>query len=388
MTARDCIPPRRLRLLFLTDSPITVSGGSERFLRNLVLGLPADAFAISVVQLCDTPPQVARLHEFSVPATVDIRYLPCRTVYGSSGVRAYRVLRKRVMQEGFHVIQSQHETADVINALLPRGPLHATRISNRRDTGFLKSPKLRLASRLLDRRYDRIVAPTAAILDAVATTEHARRDRMLCIPNGVDAIRFSPADAEARRTMRMRLGFADDALLVGCVADLFPVKRHVDLIDAFTQLRHAVPQAQLLLIGDGPARAEIEARVRELDVCGTHLLGSRRDVDAVLPALDLFVLASDTEGLSNAILEAQACGLPVIATNVGGNPDLVDGDCGALVAPRDPDALAQAMRRLLSDAVTRERMGAKARERVLQKHSLEAMTRAYEDLYGGCARVR
>lgn len=383
------ISPQPVRLLFLTDSPITVSGGSERFLRNLVNGLPQTRFATSVVQLCEEPPPAARVHEASVAAGVKLEYLPCGAVYGPSGMRAYGILRRRVLHEGFHVIQSQHENADFINALLPRGPLAAIRISNRRDTGFLKSAKLRFASRLLNHRYDRILAPSAAILDAVAASEHASRDCMRCIPNGVDAMRFRPADTAERQHLRAQLGMAHDALLIGCVADLFAVKRHIDLIDAFARVREAHPQAHLLLVGEGPLRGAIESRAQARRVeDGVHLLGSRKDVDALLPALDVFALASDTEGLSNAILEAQACGLPVVTTHVGGNPDLVADDCGVLVPARDPDAMAEAIGALLRDPDLRGRMGAAARSRIVSDHSLESMTQAYASLYRELVHAR
>ena len=378
-----------MRVLFLTDSPISVSGGSERFLRNLVNGLPREQFSINVVQLCDEPRQAARLHEAAISAWVEVRHLPCGAVYDRSGLRAYRILRHRVLHEGFHIIQSQHENADVLNALLPRGPLGAIRISNRRDTGFLKSPRLRLASRFLNHRYDRIVAPTPAVLDAVASSEGARRTRMQCIPNGVDAARFRPGDASSGQRVRSSLGLPSDALLVVCVADLFAVKRHVDLIDAFARVHGEFPQAHVLLIGDGPLRGAIEARARECHVAdAVHLLGSRRDVDALLPAMDLFVLASETEGLSNAILAAQACGLPVVATKTGGNPDIVDAERGLLVEPHHPVALAGAIGSLLRDPALRARMGAAARTRVVRDHSLEAMTQAYAALYREHAHVR
>lgn len=370
-----------VRLLFLTDSPITVSGGSERFLRNLVNGLPQARFAITVVQLCEEPPPLARVHEASVAMNVNLEYLPCSAVYGRSGIRAYNVLRRRVLGEGFHVIQSQHENADFFCALLPRGPLNAIRISNRRDTGFLKSARLRFASRFLNQRYDRILAPSLAVLDAVASLERAPRHHMLCIPNGVDTARFKP-DPMAHQRLRAELGLGSDTLLIGCVADLFAVKRHVDLMDAFTRIRDTYPQAHLLLVGEGPLRSAIESRARARRVeDGVHMLGSRKDVDALLPALDVFALASDTEGLSNAILEAQACGLPVIATHVGGNPDLINDDCGVLVPARDPDAMAEAIGALLCSPDLRNRMGAAARLRVVGNHSLESMTGAYASLY-------
>lgn len=378
----------RLRLLFLTDCSIEASGGSERFLRNLANHLPDDECAVTVVQLCERPGATARVHAGAVAPHVALEYLPCGAIYTGRGLRTLRALRRRVRREGFHIIQSQHETADIVNACLPRGPLHAQRISNRRDMGFLKSARVRALSRLLIRRYDRIVGPSGAILDRVAATEGGVRARMACIPNGVDAARFRPAEPAVRAATRARSGWPAEDLLVGCVADLFDVKRHLDLIDAFAAVRTGEPRARLLLVGDGPMREAIAARIHEhgLDDAA-QLLGARTDVDAVLPALDLFVLASDSEGLSNAILEAQACGLATVATRVGGNPDLVDAARGILVPARQPGALAAAMFELLRDPPRRAAMGEAARSQALAGHSLQAMTQAYLSLYRGFRHV-
>lgn len=373
---------RPLRLLVLTDSPISVSGGSERFLRNLLEGLPPERYQATLVQLCDEPAPAAVLHRHSIASVLKESYLPIKAVYKPDGLRAFRKLKRLVLQEGFDIIQSQHENSDILNALLPRGPLRAVRISNRRDTGFLKSARLRRLARFLNRRYDGIVAPSEAILDAVRRSEGKPRARTHCIPNGVDTEQFRPHEADACLAARVDIGCTKDELLVGCVADLFPVKRHSDLIDAFAQVHVALPSARLILIGDGPLRGAIEAELQTRRLAdAVRLLGSRRDVDRLLPALDLFVLASDTEGLSNAILEAQACGLPVVATRVGGNPDVVQADCGELVEARQPAAFAATMLQLLHDPVRRVRMGAAARARVEREHSLAAMVRAYEALY-------
>jgi glycosyltransferase involved in cell wall biosynthesis len=371
-----------LRLLILTDSPITVSGGSERFLRNLLGQLPAEQYHVTLVHLCETPPAYTVVHGDLPHSVRDVRFMPFAALYGKRGIRAFLAVRKLVRTEGFDVIQSQHEKSDVFNALLPRGARHALRISNRRDTGFLKSARLRQLSRLLNRRFDMIVAPSTSILDAVERDEGAPRSRMHCIANAVDTERFRPLIDSNRQAALGAIGCTDSDLMIGCVADLVPVKRHEDLVDAFANLRSQFPDARLVLIGDGPCRETVERRIRELGIADSvRMLGRRPDIDKLLPAFHLFVLASDTEGLSNAILEAQACGLPVVATRVGGNPDLVDADCGILVPPRDPEALAEAMGRLLRDRDRRKQMGAVARMRVVRDHSIAAMTRAYTALY-------
>ncbi len=387
-TANDGTRDDPLRLLILTDSPILVSGGSERFLRNLLGKLPAERYRVTLVQLCEEPPASAMVHP-RLPASVcSSSFLPFASLYGGEALRAYRAVRKLVQQEGFDVIQSQHEKSDVFNAWLPRGKRNALRVSNRRDMGFLKSRRLRQLSRLHNCRIDLFVAPSPAILDATEKNEGVPRERMRCIPNGVDTEHFKPIDAETRRAVRASIDCVETDLLVGCVADMFPVKRHADLIDAFARLHAMTPTARLILIGDGPLRDAIEQQVRRHDLANAvRTLGTRRDVHVLLPALDLFVLASDTEGLSNAILEAQACGLPVVATEVGGNPDLVNPARGSLVAPRDPEALADVVDALLRDPGRRARMGEAARTHVVQEHSLDAMARAYAALYREHAHV-
>lgn len=378
-----------LRLLFLSDAAISTSGGSERFLRNLLRRLSPSEYRVTLVQLCLEPQVNYRLHDTRIASIEMQMYLPTREVYGVEGLNTLRRLRRMVRGQSFDIIQSQHESADVFNALLPRGPAHAMRISNRRDTGFLKSAKLRAAARLLNRRYDRIVAPSQAILDAVAHTEGAQPRRMLCIPNGVDTDRFQPVDTTQRRALRQALGFGEDALLVGCVGSLTAVKRHADLLEAFAQIRSAHPSAHLLLVGEGPLKAAIAARAAAADLAGhVHLLGQRADVQHVLQALDLFVLASETEGLSNAILEAQACGLPVVATRVGGNPEIVRADCGTLVPAGAPHELAEALLDLLHDARKRATMGHNALLQVTRDYSLNTMVHAYEALYQELAHAR
>jgi glycosyltransferase involved in cell wall biosynthesis len=378
-----------LRILILSDEALTTSGGSQRFLRNLLRRLPATDYRVTLVELHQEPAPQDRLHSVRPEILESQLFLPIRAVYTKDGLQALRCLRRMVLEQGFDIIQSQHESSDVFNALLPRGPAHAARISNRRDTGFLKSARLRAASRLLNRRYDRIVAPSRAILDAVASTEGARADRMLCIPNGVDTDRFQPVDMEERATLRQALGLPGDTLLVGCVGSLTAVKRHEDLLEGFAHVRHALPNAHLLLVGDGPLKDAISARAAAPDLNGhVHMLGQIRDVHQLLQSLDMFVLASETEGLSNAILEAQACGLPVIATRVGGNPELIDAECGELIPVGEPTQLAEAMLGLLRDPGKRAHMGKQARQRTVHNHSLDGMAHSYDALYRELAHAR
>lgn len=378
---------RALRILVLTDTPILGAGGSERFLRNLLGRLPQE-YQVDVLQLCQKPaPEgiVGAMDE----SRVHIAYRPVGAIYGAAGLAAIAHVRRMVRSGNYDIVQSHHEKSDLINALLPRDSTRPRRLSNRRDMGFQKSRRMRWLMCRLNRRFDRIIAPSPVILDALVATENVATDKCVCIPNGVDTGKFAPANESDRMAARKEFGLADDDLLVGCVANLFPVKRHCDLIDALAQVRVVMPQTHLVLIGDGPLRPEIEAQIRSLGLQdAVHLLGDRDDIPRLLPALDLFALASSSEGLSNAILEAQACGLPVLATRVGGNPELVPEDSGRLVKAEDPPMLADAMIGLLKNPALRSRMGAAARARVERKHSLQAMVDAYASLYRDLIRER
>jgi glycosyltransferase involved in cell wall biosynthesis len=376
-------PERPTSLLLLTDTAVAGAGGSERFLRNLVAGLPAQRYRIEVLQLSD--PLCAQAQVVALADLPHVRWLhhPVGPVYGAAGLAAWWLLRRRVMAGHYDIVQSQHEKADLINALLPRGPRGTVRISNRRDMGFQKTPRLKAAFRQLNGRFDRLVAPTRAILEGLTRDEAASPEQLLCVPNGVDTSRFAPLPAAARQAARAALGYDDQHLVVGCVASLSPVKRHVDLLRAFGALRSQCPQARLLLIGEGPLRSDIESQVLQsgLSDC-VRLLGMRQDLTSMLPALDLGVLASSSEGLSNAVLELLSCGVPAVVTSVGGNPDLVTHDHnGMLVAPQCPESMSAALLRALGDGVWRFQAGQQARQTVLAQWSVAAMVQGYERLY-------
>jgi glycosyltransferase involved in cell wall biosynthesis len=148
------------------------------------------------------------------------------------------------------------------------------------------------------------------------------------------------------------------------------------------------PALRLLIAGDGPQRAEVESEIRATGIADiTWLAGERSDVPEVMRAIDVFALPSRAEGISNTILEAMASGLPVVATDVGGNAELVvAGQTGALVPAENPDAMAQALLRYTSDAALRQKHGASGRQRVEQNFSIDNMVTRYTQLYESLLR--
>jgi sugar transferase (PEP-CTERM/EpsH1 system associated) len=207
------------------------------------------------------------------------------------------------------------------------------------------------------------------------------RGKVLSICNGVDTQRFVPA---GRQAARAALGLGPEQVVIGTVGRLDPVKDQVGLLKAFSQLPDD-SRTVLLIVGDGPCRQDLEATVDALGLRErVRLLGERNDVPAVLSAMDVFVLCSVGEGISNTILEAMATGLPVVATRVGGNPELVtDGSTGFLVEASSAVALATSLRRYLDDPMLLAQHGGAARDHAEAEFSLERMVGAYERLYRG-----
>lgn len=209
--------------------------------------------------------------------------------------------------------------------------------------------------------------------------------KALQIYNGVDHELFSPESVTPPALLPERWRDVDGMLIVGTVGRLTPVKDQQTLLHAVADIREIYPEIfarlRVLFVGDGPLREELDHLVTTLDLSSVvSLLGDRSDVSALLGAMDVFALPSLAEGVSNTVLEAMASGLPVVATSVGGNTELVEnGFNGALVPSRDSRALATALVSLLENDAERARQGANARQRVCERFS---WGRAVEDYLG------
>lgn len=207
--------------------------------------------------------------------------------------------------------------------------------------------------------------------------------RMTVIHNGVDTGKFFP-DAAARVRLRLDLGMAPEDFCIGCVGRLSPIKDYFTLLRAVGELDKTVRNWRLLIVGEGPERAGLEAILGQHPAWGgkVSFLGLSDRIDELLNALDVYVLSSITEGISNSLLEAMATGLPVIATATGGNPEVVeDGQSGVLFPVGDARSLASRLAALYASPEERKSLGSQALDRIRREFSLEAMVRNYENLY-------
>ena len=241
------------------------------------------------------------------------------------------------------------------------------------------------ARRMLLRRaaskiVDAYVAVTPTLARVALTNQECDPNQLHVIPNGIDTRRFS-ADAAARSRVRAELGIPEDAWVVGTVGRLAAEKNQALLIDAASPILDR--RRHLVIVGEGPEREALEARAsatwRSEHV---HFTGARADVESLLSCFDLFALTSQSEGLPLVLLEAMALGLPVVATAVGGVPDLVEHETtGFLVPSGDCSALTTQLIRLSTRPGVALEVAKTARERVLARHSTQHMTLAYENLY-------
>lgn len=242
---------------------------------------------------------------------------------------------------------------------------------------------------LLYRFADRIVTVSEELREALLAQVDVPERKLQCLPNGVDLARF--AIRGGRERVRREWGAAPGEVLVGSLGRHDPVKDYRSLLRGFASFLAARTAAEgstpvrLVLCGEGPEHAALKQLAAGLGIADRVLFpGFRNDVPDVLAAFDAFVLPSVTEGMSNAILEAMATGLPCIATRVGGNGELVShGVNGLLVPPASPESLAAALRIVADDTAARTRMGLASRRRAETRFSLESMIARYEDLYEG-----
>jgi glycosyltransferase involved in cell wall biosynthesis len=235
-------------------------------------------------------------------------------------------------------------------------------------------------NRLLTPLTDAFVGVAGPHGKYLAEDEGFPADRVHVIPNGVDTERFKPRPRDP--AIIEKLGLPGDAKIVGLVAVLRPEKNHELFLRAAAIVRNEIPKVRFVLVGNGPQREALERLTAELGLVDVvHFLGARSDVPELLPQLDVFALTSKIEASPVSILEAQACGVPVVATRVGSiGESVIDGVTGLLVTPGATEEVAAAIVRILKSRDFGLALGAAARAFVVEHRSLGRMIRGYEGL--------
>lgn len=239
-----------------------------------------------------------------------------------------------------------------------------------------------LANWMASRLAHAVIANSARVAE-VARRQAGGATRIQVVPNYVDATAFQELNPDVRRRLLDELGVPAGRTIIGCVANLRPVKDHATLVRGVALLIEAGHDVHLLLVGDGECRSDLSALARELGIEGRVCLAGHRPHQPNLHHLfDISTLTSTDEAFSNSLLEAMAAGNPVVATRVGGTPDaVVDGETGLLVRPGAPRSLAEALGRLVTDVDLARRLGNAGENRVRKRYSPEVAMTALTDLY-------
>jgi len=345
-------------------------GGMEVGITKLVNALDSSRVHSSICSCCPGDSLKERLN-------ADIPLFELRRKRGNDPAlvaQLYRLLKR----ERPHVLHT-HRWATLceglIAARLAGVPFvvhgeHGT-LETRRHNAFVQ--------RTVWNRVDQVLSVSSRLAERMAREIGFPLERIRVIRNGVDTRRFRP---RSRAAARRALGVPVDALVIGAVGRLVPVKDYPTLLTAIALLRDRGIAGETVITGTGPLREELQSLAAALELPHVRFLGNRDDVEHVLAAFDVFVLSSSSEGLSNTIQEAMATGLPVVATRVGGADELVEpSHTGLLVPPGDAGALADAMTSLVRDPALRQRMGDAGRRRAESLFGLDVMIRAYESLY-------
>ncbi len=368
----------RLNVMQLTD--VTGRGGAEKALVDLALHLDRRRFNVSVCATRHAGNYQPILDEAGVP-TLDLHRERRWDLYKLAGL--VHVLRRRPV----HILHTHLFGSNTWGRIL--GALAGVPVIIAHEHWSSKASREVVVDRLLYRLGDAIIVPSEASKRLVMAREHLPAAALHVVYNGVDPAPF--AGGEGRAAIREEWGVPPDVVLAGCVGRLSADKGGQDvLLEAVARLRATHPALRLVYVGEGPLRAGLEAQAaaRGLD-SAVLFVGQRRDVPRLLRALDVFILPSLREAFPIAVLEAMAAARPVIATDVGGVPEVVQaGETGLLVPPNDVAALTEALGRLVTDPGLAARLGRAGQARVHAEFTIDRMVDRVEALYTALAGAR
>lgn len=369
------------RLLFIIDEYVTAAAGTERQLLELISGLDHSRYEphLAVFRQSDF---LKEFPAFPCPVHVlDIdRLATPRAVMALAGLsRLVARLEARIA----HIFFNDAAIAAPLFCRLGG----ARTIGARRDMGFWYTPAKLRALRVSNRFVDVIAANSEAVKRNVHELEGFGLDRIAVVPNGHDPRRF---DVEPAAGLRERLGIAGGEKVVGMVANLYPLKRQADLIRALPAIIAAAGPTHVILTGNGPDGDQLTSIAAALGVGrSVHLLKGTSDVAPIVKHFDVAVLASASEGSSNALIEYAFCQRPIVCTNVGGNPELITHrESGLHVECGDVTGLANAVSELLTAPRLAARLAGNAHRQAVARNTSSAMLAAHMHLYDSLISTR
>lgn len=362
-------------LHLITDFQI---GGTERQAVELLKRLSIDRYNVRLAAVRKEGPLYSEIAE----RFPEIPEFPLTSFYDSNAVRQLMRLRSLMLREKVRVLHAHDFYAGVIGAT-------AARLAGPKVKVIVCQRHLRLSdrrahlwgTRYINRLADRVLVNSEAIRDYIIADGISRPEKIVLIRNGLRPInedRSRPFDS-----LHDELGLSRETRIIGMVANLLPVKGHRYFIEAASLVSKAESDVHFVLVGEGSLRPEIEEQARDLGIADRlHLLGHRSDAASIVASFHISVLSSLHEGLPNAVLEAMACGVPVVATAVGGTTELIsDGETGYLVPPANAAELSRRILFALKNAEKTARVASNGQKKTTARFGMEQMVESVEKLY-------
>jgi L-malate glycosyltransferase len=367
-----------VRVLHLVDT-LNV-GGTETQMVQTALCLRSTSHYVTVGCLRAKGPLLKILQQAGIPV---VEFPKKKTLLSVNGVYQLMRLALFLRRGQFHVIHAHDLWASLL--AVPAGRLARTPviISSRRYLADLDwyTPWRSKTVRTIHRLSTHVIVNSASVRRLLVERDKLPQEKIHVIYNGVDVDRFTGARGDREGLLG---SFGSGSKLIAVVANMYSrVKGHAWLIEAARIVCRSVPSAKFVLIGDGAERHKLEQQVRQAGLEENFLfLGHRQDVPELLACCDLSVLPSEAEAMANSVLESMAAGLPVVATRVGGTPEIiVDGEDGLLVPPQNPQALAQAILHILQDADFARRLSRSGQEKMQTHFGFDRLIAQLEQLY-------
>ena len=365
----------RVHVVFSIDTMSV--GGTEMNAIRTAERLDRERYQLSVVTLRGEGSLAERYERMGVPV---LRF-PIRNLYGTETVRQGIRLAGFLRAERVSVVHCHDQYSNFFSTMAARWAGVPVVLASKR---WIHSPlRYRIANGVGFRAATRVIANSEAVAASLERDDRLARDRVVVVPNFVDEAAFEAPSVHVRQSWVRELGLEPNAVVVGIVASLLPIKDHATLLRAVAALVPQRPALRLVIVGQGPELDRLRALTDELGIAhAVRFAGLRPQVPSFHFLFDISVLSSVSEGFPNSLVEAMAAGRPIVATDVGGVRDAVHhGENGMLVAPGDPRAFAGALQALLADSGLRRTMGEVGARRAREEFHAAAVVGSLERLY-------
>jgi glycosyltransferase involved in cell wall biosynthesis len=373
-------PDTRPHVLFIIDE-LCEMGGAERVLFKMIRTLPQDLFRCSLITF-----RINREAEEVRNIACPVYVLPLKKTYDWNALKVAKQIRRFIRREKVSIVHTFFETSDLWAGPIAKLSGCPVLISSRRDLGILRSLKHRIAYKFFRSLYDSVLAVSPQVREFCIQQDGLNPAKVQTLFSGLETERV--AKATCRTIMRRRMDIPETVPVITTVGNIRRVKGIDVLVEAAAVVCRKHPHALFLVVGRKSEEEycqELENKISSLELCGNfRFLGSSEDVFSILRMSDIFCLPSRSEGFSNALIEAMACRLPCVATDVGGNREVLEhGQTGFIVASEDHQDLAERLVYLLDDPSLATEMGLRGEEVIQNGFTAQVMMKNLVGVYQG-----